>query len=75
MVQRGKVDRQVHPVSSEPGDYSGDAALSAGLSLILADAARSHLKAGDLKNASVCLAEAERFMALLPGSNQAGTSS
>ena len=75
MVQRKNAERQVHSVNAEPGDYSGDAVLSAGLSLILAEAARSHLKAGDVKTASVCLAEAERFMSLLPESSQAGASS
>ena len=49
-------------------EFAGDAALPAGLSLILADAARSHLKAGDLKTATACLEEAERLMSLLPGS-------
>ena len=47
--------------------YDGDTALPAGLSLILADAARSHLKAGDIETASRCLEEAERLLSLLPG--------
>ena len=39
-----------------------DEALRTGLTLILADAARSHLKSGDLDKANLCLAEAERWM-------------
>ncbi len=41
---------------------SNDEAMRTGLSLILADAARSHLKSGDLDKANLCLAEAERWM-------------
>ena len=37
-----------------------DDALHAGLSLILADAARSHLQGGDLETAELCVAEALR---------------
>ena len=42
--------------------YRDDQGLRTGLSLILADAARSHLKSGDLEKANLCLAEAERWM-------------
>ena len=42
-----------------------DGALPAGLSLILADAARSHLQAGDLEKAALCLQEAERCLTYL----------
>ena len=48
----------MNPLSSNPNDE----ALRTGLSLILADAARSHLKSGDLDKANLCLAEAERWM-------------
>ena len=48
----------VNPMSGNPNDE----ALRTGLSLILADAARSHLKSGDLDKANLCLAEAERWM-------------
>ena len=44
------------------GSTVNDEALRTGLSLILADAARSHLKSGDLDKANLCLAEAERWM-------------
>ncbi len=42
-----------------------DEALRAGLTLILADAAKSHLQAGDLEKASLCVAEAERCLTTL----------
>jgi len=45
----------------------GDEALYAGLSIILADAAKSHLKAGNLDKATLCLQEAERYMASSAG--------
>ena len=35
--------------------------------MILTDAARSHLKAGDLDTAAACLEEAERLLSFLPG--------
>ncbi len=44
------------------GSNSNDEALRTGLSLILADAARTRLKSGDLDKANLCLAEAERWM-------------
>ena len=47
--------------------FTGNASLPAGLSLILADAAWSHLKAGDLDTAAACLEEAERLLFFLPG--------
>ena len=45
----------------------GDEALYAGLSIILADAAKCHLKAGNLDKASLCLQEAERYIATSTG--------
>ena len=47
-----------NPLCGSPNDE----ALRTGLSLILADAARSHLKSGDLDKANLCLAEAERWL-------------
>ena len=44
----------------------GDEALRTGLTLILADAARSHLKAGNLNKATLCLQEAQRCLGLDP---------
>ena len=44
-----------NPLCGSPNDE----ALHTGLSLILAYAARSHLKSGDLDKANLCLAEAE----------------
>ena len=45
-----------------PTGLPGDEALRTGLTLILADAARSHLEAGDLAKATRCLKEAERCL-------------
>ncbi len=45
---------------------AGDEAFHTGLTLILADAARSHLKAGDLDKATLCLQEAQRCLGLVP---------
>ena len=42
-----------------------DEALRTGLTLILADAARSHLQAGNLDKATLCLQEAQRCLGLL----------
>ena len=49
--------------------FDGDTAIPAGIGLILADAARSHLKAGDIETAARCLEEAERLLSFLPGVN------
>ena len=43
----------------------GDDALQTGLTLILADAARSHLQAGNLDKATLCLQAAQRCLGLL----------
>ena len=43
----------------------GDEAVQTGLTLILADAARSHLQAGNLDKAKLCLQEAQRCLGLL----------
>ena len=64
---------KAYKASSESGNNIGeslqcspdDEALPAGLSLILADAARSHLQAGDLDKAALCLQEAERCLTYL----------
>ena len=48
-----------------PEQAPGGEALHAGLALIMAEAALSHLKAGDLEMARSCVAEAERFMGLV----------
>ena len=50
---------------NSPQDSLGDEALHAGLSLILADAARSHLRSGDLDKAVLCLQGAERCLTYL----------
>ena len=71
MVQLKNREPAVSGDDAKSQEFTGDAALPAGLSLILAGAARSHLKAGDLKTATVCLQEAERWMSLLPGSKPA----
>ena len=43
----------------------GEEAFRTGLTLILADAARSHLEAGNLDKATLCLEEAQRCLDLL----------
>ena len=43
----------------------GDDALQTGLTIILADAARSHLQAGNLDKATRCLQAAQRCLGLL----------
>ena len=53
---------------SRPPGRPCDEALRAGLTLILADAARSHLEAGDLDKATLCLEEAQRCLASLSSS-------
>ena len=52
-------------LSAQP--HVSDEALYAGPSIILADAAKSHLKAGNLDKATLCLQEAERYMATSTG--------
>ena len=47
-------------------EWPADEVLHAGLTLIMAEAAKAHLKAGNLELASSCVQEAERFIALLP---------
>ena len=47
-------------------------ALHVGLTLILADAARSHLQVGDLEKAELCVAEAQRYLAFLTNSEPSG---
>lgn len=54
-----------HPASGTAAQSPGDEALHAGLALIMAEAALSHLRAGDLEKARSCVAEADRFMGLL----------
>ena len=48
-----------------PQQWPNSPAVQAGLTLILADAARSHLQAGDVETATLCVAEAERCLAIL----------
>ena len=49
-------------VSSRPTEWPGGEALHTGLTLILADAAATHLRAGDVERATLCVAEAERSL-------------
>ena len=46
-----------------PDEWPGGDALHAGLTVILADAAASHIRVGDLERATLCVAEAERCLA------------
>ena len=50
---------------SRPEEWPGGEALHAGLTVILADAAASHLRVGDLERATLCVAEAERCLAYI----------
>ena len=49
----------------EGGKRQLEDARHVGLTLILADAARSHLQAGNLEKAELCVAEARRHLAFL----------
>ena len=49
-------------VDQDPQEL-GDVGIRTGLTIILADAARSHLKEGNLQKANLCLQEAERCLA------------
>lgn len=66
MVQLKKRELAVSGSDVDNQGFTGNAALPAGLSLILTDAARSHLRAGDLDTAAACLEEAERLLSFLP---------
>ena len=62
----GKASGKKEPAGgNRPQERLGDDALRTGLSIILADAARSHLEAGNLDKATRCVAEAERCLAFL----------
>ena len=67
MVQLKKSEPVLSGGEAKNKEFTGDAVLPAGLSLILADAAQTHLRGGDLNTAAVRLEEAERLMSLLPG--------
>ena len=56
------VQEMAQITNSRPKDWPGSEALHAGLTLILADAAASHMKSGDLERATLCVAEAERCL-------------
>lgn len=58
----GKTLSQTATIDNSPQVSLGDEALHAGLSLILADAARSHLRSGDIDKAMLCLQGAERCL-------------
>ena len=67
MNEPGKSQWLAAPSASSILEWPSDEVLHAGLTLIMADAARGHLEAGDLESATSCVQAAERFMALLPG--------
>lgn len=50
---------------SRPREWPGGEALNAGLTLILAEAARANVENGDLETATLCVVEAERCLAYL----------
>ncbi len=54
------------PTATGNLEWPSGEVLHAGLTLIMADAAKGHLAAGNLESATLCIREAERFMALLP---------
>jgi hypothetical protein len=62
MVIRSKRKRTGKATGNGSQGPATDEALRAGLTLILAEAARSHLRAGDLDKASQCVKEAERCL-------------
>ena len=66
MNEQGKSQRLATPNATGNVKWPSDEVLHAGLTLIMADAARGHLRAGNLESATSCIQEAERFMALLP---------
>ena len=51
--------------SNRPTNWPGSEALHAGLTVILADKAASHLRSGDLERATLCVAEAEHSLTYL----------
>ena len=59
-TKRMVTEAEDNPVDTLQNDQ-GDEALHTGLTLILADAARSHLLAGNLDKATLCLQEAQRY--------------
>ena len=48
-----------------PSEWQDNEAVNAGLSLILASAARSHIQEGDLELAAVCVVEVDRYLDLV----------
>ena len=59
------VQEMTRIVSSRPTDWPEGEALHAGLTIILADAAASHIRSGDVERATLCVAEAERCLTYL----------
>lgn len=59
------VQEMTRIVNDRPTDWPGGEALHAGLTVILADAAASHLRSGDVERATLCVAEAERCLVYL----------
>ena len=53
------------PIEGEGQECQVEDARHVGLALILADVACSHLQAGDLEKAELCVAEARRHLAFL----------
>ena len=51
--------------NSRPKAWPEGEALHAGLTLILADTAATHMKSGDMERATLCVAEAERCLTYL----------
>lgn len=47
---------------SRPTEWPDGEALHAGLTVILTDVAASHLRAGDMERATLCVVEAERCL-------------
>ena len=60
MAQRMDIISQIRPEVGPGGE-----ARHTGMTLILADAARSHLQDGDVGTATLCVAEAERWLSML----------
>ena len=69
-MRKGKTAKVANKASGNgTQQWLGDDALRTGLTLILADAARSHLKSGDVDKASLCVEEAQRCLASVSSSS------
>ena len=59
------VQEMTQIANDRPTEWPGGESLHAGLTVILTDAAASHLRSGDVERATLCVAEAEHCLAYL----------